>query len=171
VADNLGLVDRIAKRVKKNLPPCFDLEDLRQAGSVGLLDAANKFRADFGVPFHQFAKRRVQGEIVESVRRRRWRDSTHAPLTPRVLEMGAGRAPETLTAEVERREKARLVAEAQAAVSPRARKVIEIYFRRDGKLAGIAAEFGVKQSRASQLLHIAQREMKRELSYRGLKAA
>jgi RNA polymerase sigma factor (sigma-70 family) len=173
VESNLALVDRIAKHVMLSLPPCFDFEDLRQAGCIGLLAAATRFRAKFRVPFPQYAKKRIRGEMVESVRRRHWKNATHLPMDDKVIEMPAVgvASPEAVVRRIEHADRARVVAQAAEGLTTRSAKVIEIYFNRDAKLAGIGAAFGVKQSRASQLLQIAKREIARELSYRGVRKA
>lgn len=171
VEENLALVERIAKHIMQRLPPCFEYDDLRQAGYLGLIDAAAKFKRSFNVPFPQYAKCRIRGEIIESVRRRHWKNATHLPITENVLEMPAAGGSDAIMRRIEHGQEARIVAEAIDSLPERHRKVVEIYFRDEGKLAAIGEEFGVRQSRSSQLLQMAKRETARELGYRGLKAA
>ena len=80
-----GMVERIAREmfVRLNLPPCFTVDDLTGPGKIGLIDAAKKYNPTVG-PFPPLARTRIKGEIVESVRRRRWEESTRAPITEQI---------------------------------------------------------------------------------------
>jgi len=49
-----------------------DLDDLVQAGILGLIDAANKFDATKHVAFSSYAKHRIKGEIFDSLRKLDW---------------------------------------------------------------------------------------------------
>ena len=64
----LPLVKSIASRMKGSLPPHVDLEDLVQAGTFGLIDAANKFDQSKKVDFPAYAKHRIRGSILDSLR-------------------------------------------------------------------------------------------------------
>jgi RNA polymerase sigma factor for flagellar operon FliA len=79
---HLKLVPPIARRVKKLLPPSFDLDDLISEGHVGLTQAATRYRSEQhnGTPFSAFARPRIHGAMVDSVRRRAWIENTANPL-------------------------------------------------------------------------------------------
>lgn len=79
---HLSLVPPIARRVHRRLPPSFDLDDLIGEGFVGLMHAAQRYRpqAHGGTPFSAFARPRIHGAIVDSVRRRAWVENTANPL-------------------------------------------------------------------------------------------
>jgi len=72
VLDHLPLVKAIAIRVHANLPVRVDLDDLFQAGILGLLDAAGKFNPDEQVMFSIYAKYRIRGAILDSLRQLDW---------------------------------------------------------------------------------------------------
>jgi RNA polymerase sigma factor (sigma-70 family) len=82
IENHLALVPPIARRVHRRLPPSFDLDDLIGCGYVGLVDAAARYRPreHGGAPFSAFARRRIHGAIVDSVRRRAWVENTAGPL-------------------------------------------------------------------------------------------
>lgn len=80
VEQNLDLVDPIARRIAKTLPACFEVQDLQQAGRLGLLDAAAKFDRHRGVPFRAYAQKRILGEIYSSIQGRTYRDATCSSL-------------------------------------------------------------------------------------------
>jgi len=84
----LPMVDSIARRVYGSLPPnaCLDLHDLAQSGLLGLVDAGRSYNPSTAVPFSLYARYRIEGEILDSLRRqdlaprrlRRWQKQVSA---------------------------------------------------------------------------------------------
>ena len=72
VLEHLPLVKAIAMRVRENLPVHVDLDDLVHAGVLGLFDAADKYNADKQVVFSSYAKHRIKGAILDSLRQLDW---------------------------------------------------------------------------------------------------
>jgi RNA polymerase sigma factor for flagellar operon FliA len=72
VLEHLPLVKAIAIRVHENLPVHVDLDDLVHAGVLGLFDAAGKFNPDKQVAFSSYAKHRIKGAILDSLRQLDW---------------------------------------------------------------------------------------------------
>ncbi len=72
VLEHLPLVKAIAVRVHENLPVHVDLDDLVHAGILGLFDAANKFNPEKQVVFSSYAKHRIKGAILDSLRQLDW---------------------------------------------------------------------------------------------------
>jgi RNA polymerase sigma factor FliA len=72
VLEHLPLVKAIAVRVHENLPVHVDLEDLVHAGILGLFDAATKFNPEKQVAFSSYAKHRIKGAILDSLRQLDW---------------------------------------------------------------------------------------------------
>ncbi|MSV35056.1 MAG: FliA/WhiG family RNA polymerase sigma factor [Bryobacterales bacterium] len=72
VLEHLPLVKAIAIRVHENLPVHVDLDDLVHAGVLGLFDAASKFNPDKQVAFSSYAKHRIKGAILDSLRQLDW---------------------------------------------------------------------------------------------------
>ncbi|HEV2200237.1 MAG TPA: FliA/WhiG family RNA polymerase sigma factor [Bryobacteraceae bacterium] len=72
VLEHLPLVKAIAMRVRENLPMHVDLDDLVHAGVLGLFDAANTYNADKQVAFSSYAKHRIRGAILDSLRQLDW---------------------------------------------------------------------------------------------------
>ena len=72
VLEHLPLVRAIAVRVHENLPVHVDLDDLVHAGILGLFDAASKFNPDKQVVFSSYAKHRIKGAILDSLRQLDW---------------------------------------------------------------------------------------------------
>src|SRR6202000_3239353 len=72
VLQHLPLVRSIAVRVYENLPVHVDVDDLVHAGVMGLFDAATKYNADKQVSFQGYAKHRIKGAILDSLRDLDW---------------------------------------------------------------------------------------------------
>jgi RNA polymerase sigma factor FliA len=72
VLNHLPLVKAIAVRVHENLPVHVDLDDLVHAGVLGLFDAATKYNPAKKVAFHSYAKYRIKGAILDSLRQLDW---------------------------------------------------------------------------------------------------
>jgi len=72
VLEHLPLVKAIAVRVHENLPVHVDLDDLVHAGILGLFDAASKYNPDKQVAFSSYAKHRIKGAILDSLRQLDW---------------------------------------------------------------------------------------------------
>lgn len=72
VLEHLPLVKAIAVRVHENLPVHVDLDDLVHAGVLGLFDAVDKYDPDKQVQFSSYAKHRIKGAILDSLRQLDW---------------------------------------------------------------------------------------------------
>ncbi len=72
VLEHLPLVKAIAIRVHETLPVHLDLDDLVHAGILGLMDAVAKYRPEKKVAFSSYAKHRIKGAILDSLRQLDW---------------------------------------------------------------------------------------------------
>lgn len=68
VVENLPLVKALATRVLDTVPTGVELCDLEHAGVLGLVDAAAKYDDSKGIPFPCYAKHRIRGAILDSLR-------------------------------------------------------------------------------------------------------
>jgi len=72
VLQHVPLVKRIAYHLLNRLPPSVQLDDLVQAGVVGLLDAARNFDPSQGASFETYAGIRIRGSMFDETRRNDW---------------------------------------------------------------------------------------------------
>lgn len=100
VESHLSLVAAIARSVHRRLPSAFDYEDLRQAGTIGLVKAVDDY--DGRVPFVLFARFRIRGAILDSIRGKPYWESNNEAMEADVCDQAAG--PEQLAADGELRE-------------------------------------------------------------------
>ena len=66
------LVKRIAYHLAGRLPPSVDVDDLIQAGMLGLLEAARHFTAGRGASFETYAGIRIRGSMIDALRKLDW---------------------------------------------------------------------------------------------------
>ncbi|PSU29875.1 RNA polymerase sigma factor FliA [Photobacterium lutimaris] len=67
-----SLVKRIAHHLMGRLPPSVMLEDLIQAGMIGLLEAQQNYDPAKGASFETFAGIRIRGAMLDDIRRGDW---------------------------------------------------------------------------------------------------
>jgi RNA polymerase sigma factor for flagellar operon FliA len=73
VVQLLPLVRRVAQQLRGRLPAHVELDDLVSDGTVGLIDAVRKFDPGKGVTIESYARYRIRGAILDSLR-----DQDHA---------------------------------------------------------------------------------------------
>lgn len=72
VTEHLVLVKRIAHHLIARLPASVELDDLMQAGLIGLLEAAANFDDSRGATFETYAGIRIRGAMLDEVRKSDW---------------------------------------------------------------------------------------------------
>lgn len=70
--EQLPQVRYLARRIHERLPRHVPLEDMVHAGVIGLIDALNKFDRSKHVQFGSYAKFRIRGAILDSLREMDW---------------------------------------------------------------------------------------------------
>ena len=66
------LVKRIAYHMMTRLPASVQVDDLIQAGMIGLLDAINRYEGTYGRQFESYAAQRIRGSILDELREADW---------------------------------------------------------------------------------------------------
>lgn len=93
------LVRRLALQLIAKLPASVDLDDLIQAGMLGLLDAAKRYQDDLGAKFETYASQRIRGAMLDELRANDWvsrglrQSSRSVASAVQVQEQKLGRAP------------------------------------------------------------------------------
>lgn len=72
IRDHLELVDILVGRMTTQVPAFMNRDDMRSAGMMGLIDAANKFDASKNILFKTFAEYRIRGSIYDEMRKLDW---------------------------------------------------------------------------------------------------
>ncbi len=66
------LVRRIAHQMIAKLPANVELDDMIQAGMIGLMDAVNRFEESQGTQFEVYAASRIRGAMLDELRAGDW---------------------------------------------------------------------------------------------------
>lgn len=72
IEEHLSLVKHIVFQVAVHFPRHVEREELARAGALGLVEAAQRYSPDRGIPFQRFAARRVRGAMLDAVRAADW---------------------------------------------------------------------------------------------------
>ncbi len=72
VKTHANLVKRIAHHLKGRLPPSVQIEDLIQAGMIGLLEASKNFDQSKGASFETYSGIRIRGSMLDEIRKGDW---------------------------------------------------------------------------------------------------
>ena len=72
IVRHADLVKRIAYHLVSRLPPSVLVDDLIQAGMLGLLEAASHYDITKGAAFETFAGIRIRGAMLDEMRRGDW---------------------------------------------------------------------------------------------------
>jgi len=90
----LPMVRRIAVQMLGRLPPSVELDDLIQAGRLGLIEAWHRFNQNAAASFETFATRRVRGAMLDELRQIDW--------APRGVRQHAKRVEDAIRAAAQR---------------------------------------------------------------------
>lgn len=72
VEKHASLVKRIACHLINRLPASVQLEDLIQAGMIGLLEASRNYDEGQGASFETYAGIRIRGSMLDEIRKNDW---------------------------------------------------------------------------------------------------
>jgi len=72
IADHAPLVKRIAYHMMVKLPAGVDVDDLIQAGMIGLMDAIDRYQDGHGAQFETYAAQRIRGAMLDELRASDW---------------------------------------------------------------------------------------------------
>jgi RNA polymerase sigma factor FliA len=98
VTKHADLVRRIAHHLAAKLPASVEVDDLIQAGMIGLLEASRSYDAEQGASFETYASIRIRGSMIDEIRRGDWvprsvhRRARDAAAATRAIEQETGRA-------------------------------------------------------------------------------
>jgi RNA polymerase sigma factor for flagellar operon FliA len=93
------LVKKLAHQMKAKLPPSVEVDDLIQAGMIGLLDACGRYEDTHGAQFETYAVQRIRGSMLDELRSNDWmprgmrQNMRKVEAAMHVLQQKLGRAP------------------------------------------------------------------------------
>lgn len=72
IAQHAPLVRRLALQLVSRLPANVELDDLMQAGMMGLLDAVRRYESQADAKFETYATTRIRGAMLDELRSQDW---------------------------------------------------------------------------------------------------
>ena len=72
LTEHMPLVKRLAHHMKAKLPASVEVDDLIQAGMIGLLDAITRYEETHGAQFETYAVLRIRGAMLDELRSSDW---------------------------------------------------------------------------------------------------
>ena len=72
LTEHMPLVKRLAHHMKAKLPASVEVDDLIQAGMIGLLDAISRYEETHGAQFETYAVLRIRGAMLDELRSSDW---------------------------------------------------------------------------------------------------
>jgi RNA polymerase sigma factor (sigma-70 family) len=150
VESELGLVEPIARHILGSLPPSFELDDLVSAGHLGLIEAAGRFTSSGSrspaARFKIFARQRIRGAILDSIRRHQYRESTHLP-----IEEAASIPAEDVEAELAHKEALSAVQQALKSLTEAEALLLSLHYGQGMRLYQAGRQLEISPSNASRL--------------------
>lgn len=169
VEANLRLVRPIAARLALRLPRRFELDDLIATGYLGLLAAAADYAPEQhgGAPFSAYARQRIRGYILDSVRRGKYVEQTRVSLADvnwftwqPVAEPSTKVDAETA---IDAARVAARVASAVGQLPARLRSAVTLHYEGELNLAAVGKRLNVGKRQASKIHMTAIRRLRSRL--------
>jgi RNA polymerase sigma factor (sigma-70 family) len=150
VLQYVPLANKLAYQKKRTLPNFIDIEELKSAAYLGLVEAASRYNPDFGVAFSTFAYPRVFGAIYDYLR-----DLGHSvrcvSLDVPSTEDEACDLKDTIASPVERNN-SEFLEVVGVDLDGQAEQILRLYFIEEYSMKEVGLRLGVTESRISQLI-------------------
>lgn len=153
VRTHIDFADRVACARKRHLPRRIDLDEIKSAAYMGLVQAAGRYDADRGVPFTTFAYPRIVGAILDYARELRGEVSLDAE------DSDGGSLKDTVVARPDG-DAEELFEDLTYGLDDRAVHVLRCYYIDDVPMKEIGSRIGVTESRVSQMLSTSRTEIR-----------
>jgi RNA polymerase sigma factor (sigma-70 family) len=166
IVQNVDLVNNLARRFQRRVPPCVTFDDLVSAGMIGLIQAVDRFDRSRDLKFKTYAQHRIRGAMLDFLRaedplsrteRRRVRESADGlsatghgiqPTTVSLDQISLGHLAAPAQAGFIIRSEIR---EARRCLSARENRVIALLYDLGWQSREVAADLHVNESRVSQI--------------------
>lgn len=148
----IPLANKLAYQKKRSLPSFIDVEELKSAAYLGLVEAASRFNPEFGTAFSTFAYPRIFGAIQDYLRSLGWgrRDGSSHCVSLDAPNADGHDLNDMLEAKTEENDEFLEVVSVD--LNDQARQILRLYFVESYSMKEIGERFDVTESRISQLI-------------------
>jgi len=144
IVDNISFADRIASIQFKKTPRCVQLDEIKSAAYMGLVDAASKY--DGLKPFKNYAQFRIFGEIKDYLRSLYWFGREKVESLPKEIVCKNDHLNETFE-------------DLTVHLSSYDRKIVYMYFIQDNTMQEIADSMQISLTKVYNILNSSIQEM------------
>lgn len=149
--------NKLAYKKKRTLPKFVDIEELKSAAYLGLVEAASRYNPELGIEFSTFSYQRIWGAIHDYLREQGWMkrgDDTQMMSLDLPYTGGEGEdctLKDTIEARPEN-DTEECFEVITLNLDKQAKEVLRNYFIDDYSMKEVGDKFGVSESRISQLI-------------------
>ena len=156
VEQYVPLANKLAFQRKKTLPRSIDIEEIRSAAYLGLVEAANRFNPNLGICFSTFAYPRINGAIIDYLRDLGWMRKGD---TCNIISLDATMADndtctlsETVQAKEEKTDQEEILEVISLNLDNQAKTVLRHYFIDELSMKEVGERTNFTEGRISQLI-------------------
>jgi RNA polymerase sigma factor for flagellar operon FliA len=150
IVNHINYANRLAIKQYAKTPRCVELDELKSAAYMGLVDAAKKY--DGKRPFEVYAAYRIFGEIKDYLRSLRWSRSEEVKTT--AIQADYDVADRAKTPKVQFDEILEELPEVNS-------NILKLYYRDDHTIKEVAKKVKLSPTRVHQLLKTSLSELKK----------
>lgn len=164
VEQYIPLANKLAFQKKKTLPKFIDIEELKSAAYLGLVEAASRFDSELGVAFSTFAYPRIFGAIYDYLREQGWMKKRIQMLSLDIPNGDDCILKDTIEAKAQ--EDTEECFEAITVhLDNQAKDVLRSYFIDEYSMKEVGEKFGISESRISQLIKQYKAQIKQKWQF------
>jgi hypothetical protein len=165
VLEYVPFAENLAAQKKKSLPNFIDLEDLKSAAYLGLVEAANRFDDKQNIAFSTFAYSRISGAIYDYLREQSFFKGKFYPVIS--LNDSSNQENFALIQTVSCKQKDETEENFEVitlGLDEQAKAILKYYFIYEYSMKEVGDLVGISESRVSQLIKIYNKKIKENWS-------
>lgn len=173
VEQYIPFANKLAYQKKKTLPKFIDLEELKSAAYLGLVEAATRYKPELGIEFTTFSYPRIWGAIHDYLREQGWmkRGDNTQMLSLDVPSNDSENCTLRDTIEAKTEDDTEECFEViTLSLDAQAKAVLRHYFIDEYSMKEVGDKFGVSESRISQLIKCYKGRIRSKWSEEALRA-
>ena len=165
VLEYVPFANNLAAQKKKSLPNFIDLENLKSAAYLGLVEAANRFDEKQNIAFSSFAFSRILGAIHDYLREQSFFKGKYFPVMSldHSLSQGDFNLRETVSCK-KKNETEENFEVITLGLDEQAKVILKYYFIHEYSMKEVGDLVGISESRISQLIKLYSKKIRKNWS-------